>query len=188
MTILLNSKIRSNLLAFLFAHQDDMYYVRELANLTGEDAGNLSRELRKLENEGLLLSRNKGHVKFYSLNKSYPLYSDLKNILLKTKGVQGVLKKLILTYDGIKSAFIYGSFAEGVEKKTSDIDLILVGKFNRDKFTRELRKIELKLGREINFTFYGKEEFDKERKKTGGFLSVVLKSKIVLLKGSVDDR
>lgn len=188
MTLLLTSKTRLNLLAFLFAHVDEGYYVRELSTLTGEDAGNLSRELRRLEIEGICHSRIKGRIKFYSLNKDYPLYSDLKSILFKTEGIQGALKKLVLAHKDIAAAFIYGSFAKDREKKTSDIDLIVAGKFNHDRLTREIRSLESKLNREINFTSYTNEEFDRESKKSGSFLNIVLKSKVILLKGSLDGR
>jgi hypothetical protein len=39
------------------------------------------------------------------------------------------------------------------------------------------------LGREINFTVYTQEEFEKEKGKEGGFLNLILKEKIIMLKG-----
>lgn len=188
MALLLRSKARSNLLAFFFAHADESYYVREAASLIGEDAGNSSRELRRLEKEGVLSSAMKGRIKFYSLNKRYPLYSDLKSMFFKTEGAEGALKKLVSSQEGIEMAFIYGSFAKGAEKKASDIDIVVVGKFDRDKFTGQLRGLESKLDREINFSSYTREEFDKERKKGGSFLDLILKDKVILLKGSRDGR
>ena len=108
--------------------------------------------------------------------------------MFKTEGVEGSLKRLISDYKEIELAFIYGSYAKNKEKKASDIDLLVVGKFQRDSFTRQIRALESKLNREINFTYYAKEEFDKERAKEGGFLNIVLKGKIVILKGSINDR
>lgn len=183
MAVLLRSKARSNLLALFFAHPDENYYVREAASRIGEDAGNLSREMRRLEKEGIFDSTMKGRIKLYSLNKKYPLYSELKNIFFKTEGAEGSLKELVSSHEGIEAAFIYGSFAKGKEKKTSDIDLVVIGKFDRDKFTAELRRLESRLSREINFSSYTKEEFDKERKIEGSFLNIILKGKPVLLKG-----
>jgi predicted transcriptional regulator with HTH domain len=45
---LLNSKLKRKLLTYSFTHPDESYYVRELAYLTQEDPGNLSRELKRL--------------------------------------------------------------------------------------------------------------------------------------------
>ncbi len=185
MFLLLNSKLRRKLLTYSFTHPDENYYVRELSNLINEDPGNLSRELKRLEDEGLYSSMIKGRVKLFSLNKRYPLFKELKKIIFKTEGVQGSLRDLVQRYGGITLAFLYGSYAKNGERKTSDIDLVIVGKFPRNPFTRDVRQLESKLNREINFTPYPANEFSKERKKEGGFLNLVLRDKIIVLKGAL---
>ena len=185
MSVILNTKLRRKLLTYSFTHPDEDYYVRELSSLIDEDPGNLSRELRKLEEEGLFSSLTRGRAKFYSLNKHYPLFKEIKKIVFKTEGVEGSLKEVMAKYKGISSAFIYGSHAKNKEKRTSDIDVVVVGQFPVDAFTRDIRRLESKLNREINFTSYTREELEKERKKNGGFLSLVLKDRIVLLKGTL---
>ena len=145
MYVLFNTKLRKKLLTYAFTHPDENYYVRELSSLIDEDPGNLSRELKKLEREGLFFSITRGGVKLYSLDKKYSLFKELKTIIFKTEGVEGSLKELIARYKGISSAYIYGSYAKNNEKKTSDIDLILVGKFNQNKFTHDIRGLESKL-------------------------------------------
>jgi len=185
MTILFNTKLRQKLLTYSFTHPDEQFYVRELSVLIDVDPGNLSRELRKLQEEGLYISIIKGREKFYSLNKNYPLFSELKTIISKTEGLEGSLKDLISRYKDVSCAFIYGSYAKSKEDKTSDIDLVLVGKFPNDKLTRDIRTLESKLNREINFTHYSEEEFKEEKRKKGGFLNLVLKGKKVILKGKI---
>lgn len=182
----LDTKLRRNLLAFTFSHAGENFYVRELAGLIQEDAGNLSRELRKLEKEGLFTSQVRGNSKFYTLNPQYPLFDDLKKIVFKTTGIAGALKGVVDDYPGISRAFIYGSCARGEENAASDVDLVVVGHFPRDKFTRQIRGLESGLRREINFTSYTEEEFGKEKKKMGGFLNTVLKERPFVLKGRID--
>ena len=63
----------------------------------------------------------------------------------------------------------------------------MVGSFPRDEFTRKLRMLESRLNREANFNSYTKAEFAKEKKKDGGFLNIVIKDKVILLKGDLDD-
>jgi predicted nucleotidyltransferase len=174
MSVLLNTKLRKKLLTYSFTHPDENYYVRELSSLIDEDPGNLSRELKKLEEEGLYTSMTKGRVKFFSINKNYPLFRELKRIIFKTEGVEGSIKEVVLKFRGIALAFIYGSYAKDKEKKASDIDLVVVGEYPQSK-----------LSREINFASYTREEFGKERKKEGGFLNLVLKDKILILKGTL---
>ena len=188
MTPFTNSKLRSRLLAYFFTNPEKSLYVRELGIILGLDPGNLSRELRTLEQEGIFTSYTKGQTKFYSLDKKYPLFSDLKNLIFKTEGVEGSLRQLVSEYAGIALAFIYGSYAKGKERGSSDIDIVVVGSFPRDDFTRKLRALEAKLNREANFNSYTNAEFAKDSKKDGGFLNVVLKDKVILLKGNLDDR
>ena len=84
MSVFLGTKLRKKLLAYSFKNPDESYYVRELSGLIKEDPGNLSRELRKLEEEGLYNSITRGNAKFYSLNKSYPLFREVKKIVLNS--------------------------------------------------------------------------------------------------------
>lgn len=187
MTPFINSKLRSRLLSYFFTNPEKSLYVRELGIILNKDPGNLSRELRKLEQEGVFTSTTKGLVKFYALDRRYPLFNELKNIIFKTEGIDGSLRQLVSKYAGIELAFIYGSYAKGKEKKASDIDIVVVGSFPRDEFTRKLRALESRLNREVNFNSYTKAEFDKESRKNGGFLNIVIKGKVILLKGKLID-
>ena len=183
MTILFNTKLRKKLLAYSFTHPDEEYYVRELAGIIDVDVGNLSRELRKFKKEGLYKSSLRGSLKIYALNKNYPLFKEVKDIIFKTVGVEGALKQLISSYKDISFAFIYGSYAKNTEKKTSDIDLVLVGRFPLDRLTNQIRKLESRLGREINFNYYSEENFRNEKNKKDSFLNIIFKNKIIILKG-----
>ena len=183
MLLFLNTKLRKKLLGYTFTHPDRKFYVRELAGAIKEDPGNLSRELRRLEEEGVYYSRTEGNLKYYSLNQEYTLFEELKKMIFKTEGVGGTLKDLVEGFPGIRCAFIYGSYAREQEKAKSDVDLIVVGEIPQMKFTPQIRDLEAKLRREINFTIYTPEEFKKESKKKGGFLNLILQDKVVLLKG-----
>ena len=185
MSLLVKSKLREKLFVYLFAHETESFYVRQIAALIDADPGNLSRELRKLAEEGVLSFSLKGKEKFYTLNKIYPLYKQFKEIISKSAGIESTLKNLISGYNGITLAFIYGSFAKGREDKASDIDLLIVGTISRDDFIRKIRRLESELNREINFTIYSKDEFAQKRKSRGSFLDVVLKDKVIMLKGAL---
>jgi len=177
--------LKQRLLAYVFTHEDENFYVRELAGLIGEDPGNLSRELTRLEKDGLFQSVSRGRSKFYSLNKNYSLFPELKKMIFKTEGVAGSLKNIVQQLDGITLSFIYGSYAREEEKKDSDVDLIVVGEFSRSALTRDIRALEVKLGREINFSSYTCKEFDREVKKEGSFLNLVVKERTIVLKGDL---
>jgi DNA-binding MarR family transcriptional regulator len=77
------SRLRNKILLHFFTNVDDEMYLREMALRLKEDPGNLSKELSKLEQEGIFISQFRGKQKYFFLNKSYSLFNELKSIILK---------------------------------------------------------------------------------------------------------
>ena len=76
--------LKRKLLVYFFTHPEASLYVREIAVLLNLDPANLSRELRRLEKEGVFGSRKQGNLKYFSLNKSYLLHQEINSIISKT--------------------------------------------------------------------------------------------------------
>ncbi len=53
------------------------------------------RELIKLNKEGIFQSERQGNLVYYSVNKSYPLYEEIKSMVFKTVGVEGSLREIL---------------------------------------------------------------------------------------------
>jgi len=180
--VIIGSKLRQKIYSYFFTNPEQSLYVRELARLLKEDPSNLAKELKKLEKEGIFISKIRGKEKYYSLNKSYPLYEELKKIIFKTIGVEGNLKEALLKIEGIKSAFIFGSYAKGKEIATSDIDLFIIGIPDENELIKQINNLERKLNREINYYIYPEKELQKKIKEKDSFVkSVILGSKIILV-------
>jgi hypothetical protein len=79
--ILFGSKLRLKVLGQLFAHSDQRYFVRQLAVSIGEDSTNVSRELGRLEQAGLLVSITEGRQKYYRADRKSPLFKDIRGLL-----------------------------------------------------------------------------------------------------------
>ncbi|MBF0216341.1 MAG: nucleotidyltransferase domain-containing protein [Candidatus Omnitrophica bacterium] len=188
MSVLLGTRLRNKLLTYAFSRADGEFYVREAASVIGEDPGNLSRELKRLEGEGLFVSRTSANARFYSVNKNYYLFNELKAVVAKTSGVEARLKDIAASHKEIELAFIYGSYAKNTEKKGSDIDVVFVGRSLPEKVITDINLLESEISREINYTFYKKNDFEKKRLEKGGFLAEVLAGKTLVLKGEVHER
>jgi len=180
------SKLREDLLNLYFTNPDKKYYLRELERILNFSVGNIRRELIKLSKTGLFLSENKGNLTYYYLNKSFPLFKELKSIILKTSGAPKMLREALEKLGGINQAFIYGSFAKGEEREGNDIDLLIIGKVDKDKLIGEIGKLERKLQREINYAVYGKENFKKKKEEGNPFILDILKGKKIFLIGDED--
>jgi len=181
------SKLREDLLILYFANPNKKYYLRELEKILNYSVANIRRELIKLENAGLFLSENKGNQVYYYLNKSYPIFNELKNIIFKTSGVAKLLYDTLRNFKGINHAFIYGSFAKGEEREDSDIDLLIIGKINEDKLIDALNQLEKKLQREINYTIYSKKQFEEKKEKGNSFILDILQGKKITVIGSENE-
>jgi len=179
---LFSSRVRVEILSVFLMNPERELYVREVERLTGEDYKNVSMELRNLKEIGLLSSRNEGNLKYFSLNKEFVIYEELKSIFMKTKGAVGILREAVSTKRHIDYAFIYGSFATGEERAESDIDLMVIGRISLEEVLALIRGPEEKLSREINVSLYDLQEIRKRVKDHDPFIMEVLEgSKIMLI-------
>ena len=177
----LRSKLRRKLFARFFTNPDANYYVRELARLLDVDAKNLSTELARLEGEGLFVSQVRGRQKYFRLNRNHPLYEEFRRIVFKTIGAVGQLRNALAHMRGIEEAYLYGSFARNQTDAKSDIDVLIVGEPEAEKFEEVVRKLERQLGREINYTLMSPREFKSRRKKKDPFLEDIWRHKKISL-------
>jgi predicted transcriptional regulator len=83
------SQTRKELFRLYFTNPDQEYYLRELERILQTSVSMIRKELTRLEEEGIFLSRRKGNLIYYLLNQSYPLFDELKSIVFKTIGIQG---------------------------------------------------------------------------------------------------
>jgi predicted transcriptional regulator len=84
--LITRSKIRSKLILLFIGHQDQEYYLSEIANLVNTSAGTTQRELNKLRHFDLISFNKRAGLNFYSLNKRYPLLNEVESIIKKTLG------------------------------------------------------------------------------------------------------
>jgi predicted nucleotidyltransferase len=181
------SKIRRDLLALFFSNADRKYYVRGLERILGYSAGNIRRELLRLQRDNLFLTQKVGNLLFYSLNQDHPLFEELKSIVSKTIGIEASLRALLSSLENIKAAFIFGSVASKNEKEASDIDVLIIGKPDMSILNEKLRDLEQKIKREINISVYAWSEYQAKKKAKSGFILDVLKNPKVMLVGCEDD-
>jgi len=178
------SRIRGKILAWLFTHPDKSFFVRQIALILKEDPTNVSREMAKLEELGILKSKRNGNLKHFQANQDLPFFKELKGLVLKTTGVAGQIRASMGKFTGIEYAFIFGSYAKGEEKADSDVDLLIIGDVDMDRLDSNLGKLEKILGRGINYVLYNMKEFKAKRKDKDGFLMDVLGGDKIMLIGT----
>ena len=175
--ISLKSEITGKLLNYFFLNPEDNLYVNELCRRLKVDKRNLVKKLKELEREGILKNQIRGNLKLYSINKSYPFYTEYKKIILKTVGLEHRLKKIMGEIHGIKEVYIYGSYAKDKMDVHSDIDLLVIGIHSITSLQKRLNKLQQEIDRAINAVNMDEHEFEKRVADKDSFVSGILQQK-----------
>lgn len=179
----LRSKARQRLLGYYFANPTARLHLRDLAERLNVDPSNLSKQLVRLEREGLFRSEVNGRQKYFQLNREYPLFAEVRSIVSKTIGAPFLLAQCLKQIDGIEEAYLYGSFANNQQDAGSDIDVLVIGNPPDQVLAEAIRKIERQLAREVSYTVLTRKEFDSRRTRKDAFLENVWHNKRVPLIG-----
>jgi len=177
----LRSDARRRLLAYYFTNPTSRHHLRDLAERLSTDPSNLSKELRRLEREGLFRSEISGRQKYFQLNREYSLFDEVRRIVGKTIGAVGVIRGCLKKIGGIDEAYLYGSFAKNQQDAASDVDVLVIGAPREEILAQAVRKLERQLGREINYTVLTPKEFASRRARKDAFLENVWHNKRVSL-------
>lgn len=179
---------RRHVLALLLLHPDESFHLRELARVTNTQPGTLRRELTQLAEAGVLSRERVGNLVRYKANTDCPIYDELRGILKKTAGVADVLRdSLAPLTDKIAVAFVYGSVASGTERRSSDIDVMIVGSASFEEVVGALHASQKELRREINPTVFSMAEFRKKAAEKGSFVARVLREPKLFIQGTEHD-
>ena len=184
---ILSSRIRAAILRLLFSFDAKELYMRDLERRSGFSIGAIQTELKKLLRLELLKKRKDGNRIYFQANKEHPLYSDLRNLVLKTNGLVDVIKNALISSDAIKYAFIFGSFARQEETSSSDIDLMVVGDLGLRPLTKMLSGLSDKLYREINPHCLSEQDFIRRKNSGEPFINRLCEESRIFMIGDEND-
>jgi len=175
------------ILKLFFKDPEKEYYFREIAKNLNKEPSHYQKYLDNLVADKVLLDERRGNMRFFRLNEKHPLYKEIKSIISKTTGLENELKELIDILDNVECAFVFGSIAKGTENNNSDVDLMLIGDIDQNALIAQISSLEGKIAREINYHIYSRQEIIKKIKERDGFISNILLSPIIKLKGNPYD-
>jgi len=183
------SNTQQRVLGLLFGQPERSFFATELIELSGGGSGAVQRELKRLDESGLVTVKRVGNQKHYQANPQSPIFAELCGIVQKTVGLAEPLRAALLPFDdAIAAAFVYGSVAKRSDTAESDIDLMVVSDSMQyaDLFSA-LEEVATQLGRTINPTIYTLQEFTKRVKQKNAFLTRVLAQPKVWLIGGENE-
>lgn len=185
---LLFKEYRRQVLGLLLLHPEQGYHVREIARLTGTQAGTLHKELAKLAEAGILRKTQQGNQTYYQANNDCIVFEELASIMRKTSGLTEVLQLALQPLcSKLSFAAVYGSVASGKAHTGSDVDVLLVGDVTYADAIKNLYPAQQQLGREINPKLYSPEEWHTAVAAQSGFVRQLLASPMLILYGDMND-
>ncbi len=181
-------RTRRAVLALLYGHVDEEFYLRQIIRAAGVGQGSMQRELKNLVASGLVLRRAHGRQVYFRANSDNPVYKELRGLLLKTAGVADVLREALAPLAArIAVAFVHGSIARGDERRASDVDIMVVGDASFAEVSQALGPVQQRLGREVNPTVYSPAEFRKKLAAGHHFVKSVTEREKLFLFGDEHD-
>lgn len=79
--VILGNRIKEQVLLYIYTHKEG--HIREISSVFGKHPNTFMRQLRKLEQGGVLVSRKKGRTKVYTFNLRYPFINELNRLMEK---------------------------------------------------------------------------------------------------------
>jgi len=153
---LISSKTRIRLLLRFFLNPESKSYLRELAEEFGESTNSVRLELNRFEEAGMLDSEYVGNKRFYRANNGFPLFKEVRSILLKQTGLQRVLDDVIVKLGDLKEVYLAGELANG--RQSNVVSLILIGNPDREYLVRLIKRAEGLIDKKIQYLIYTEAE------------------------------
>ncbi len=145
--------------------------VRKMLKLSRLSA---NKWLRTLHRNRILGRAAKGRMMIYRLN-----HANAVVIQLKVLDNVAFASPFFSDLKGVE-IFLYGSSARGEDREDSDIDLLVIGRRNRDVVSA-IRKMDSSTDRRIKPSFYTEFEWSQMARKDAPFYERVERDKIRLV-------
>ena len=157
---LITSQTKIKLLLRFFLNPAAKGYLRQLAKDFNESTNSIRVELNKLSDAKMLVSEKDGRNVVYQANDKHPLFQDIRNIVLKSTGIDKVIQDIINKIGDLELAFIRGDYAIGNDSGL--IDLVVVGdSINMKELERVRQKTEKLIERKISVMTITTSEYEK---------------------------
>ena len=157
------SRLQGELLALVMADPAAEWTVDDLAKRTGQAYQTVANEVRRLQSAGLVAARTIGRSKLLRANTDSPYFTPLAQLALMSFGPPLVIGEEFADVEGAEQVLIFGSWAARYEGQAGpaphDVDVLLIGTPDRDDAYEAARRAEQRLGREVNVTIRGTEQW-----------------------------
>lgn len=167
-----------------YSNPEEMYYVREITREIKEEINAVRRELDRMLGNGMLRSEERGNRLYYQLNKRYVYHQELQQMVVKSSGLGGKIRKFRRKLGQVSFVMFSGKFVQGIAPSQGEVDLLVVGDIVLPELEQLIKAEEKKIEREINYAVFSDEEFEFRKTRRDPFMMDVLYGTRVMVIGS----
>ena len=168
----------------VFARDSSRTYIqKELVQETGGSLYLVQRELKRLEDAGLVVREERGRQVEYTANVRHPGFAGLREAILATVALGDRLKAALGDVPGVRLAFIFGSVAAGEDRPESDVDIFVVGDLGLRDVATTLVPALREVGREPNIVTMTEGDLRMRARDGEHFVTAVLSGPRIWLVG-----
>lgn len=176
---LFGSRTRVKLLRLFLTHSHQEYFVRELTRTIQEHINSIRRELAHLETLGLIKGFERDRKKFYRVDTTFPLYPELKAMILKSRLT--LEKQFISRLQEAGKVYYLSLMGYFVDDPDAIVDLFIVGSLPKKQLEHLLEEFNKQFDREVRFTLISVAEYSYRRDVTDKFLYELLNNPQVII-------
>ncbi len=152
---LLRSRLQADMLTLVLLTPNREWSLTELADRTGASLSSAQREMARAQEAGVVASRRLGSTRLVTAAES-PLTGPLTELLLRSFGPRQVIAEELSGLADIERVLLFGSWAARYAGQTgpapADIDVLVIGRPDRDDLDEAAQRAGSRLGREVNVT------------------------------------
>ncbi len=181
------SNIKLEIISLFRSNYFNQFHIREMAKLIGKSHVSLLPYLKSFEKDKILLSKNVGKSRVYSLNLENNQVREFLSLGEKKESLNLLNKEFLIKklYDEFISLnlngclILFGSYASLTHNKESDIDLLYIGEIKESE-KKKIKEFGNTYNKKIHLTSMNLEHFKEQLSKQGALIKEIIKNHIIL--------
>jgi len=157
-----------DLINYFINEPEKEFHVRELAKLVKKSPTTVSKYLKQLEKENVLLSEERLNHLFFKANTEHDSFKDKKMFYnLQRIRKSGLIEYISQVYNP-ETIILFGSFAKAENIERSDIDLLVITPAKKEI---NIEKYEKNLNHKIQLFLHTKKDIEYMKTKNPKLLN-----------------
>lgn len=185
---ILRSDAQGRILARVLADPETSYSLSDLVAWSKASMPTVQREVERAERAGIVTTEKVGPTRLVRANTTHPLHDAVRRIIVATYGPPAVIAKEFDNIEQADAVLLFGSWAARYlgtpGRAPNDIDVIVIGKADRDAVDDAAARAERRIGLPVQATVRTRAQWEAQHE---GFIKEVRSRPLVLVLVADDD-